>query len=256
MRHPEHDAVSQEVRRWYNSSFPEIGLEGTAHWFGFTCRTGTDQARIVLSIGDPAQVPDALAAGRTACPARGHTILVDDRDRAARLDPALRAHGCHYEEATTFLALPGPLLSPAAGPENLDVTTITPADLETWARVKLQAFAGSEDPPSPAALDAEITARHEEQSLSEYQLARLDGQPVAVLAHYPGPDDLVFILGTRAPYRHRGIAQALLARWAATATAPRSLMINALDRGAPAALYRRLGFTDEVYWYGKYELSA
>ena len=68
----------------------------------------------------------------------------------------------------------------------------------------------------------------------------------------------MFILGTRTPYRHRGIAQALLARWAAAATtaaATRSLLINASDGGAPAALYRRLGFTDEVYWYSRYQLS-
>ena len=29
---------------------------------------------------------------------------------------------------------------------------------------------------------------------------------------------------------------------------------NARDGGAPAALCRRLGFTDEVYWYSRYEL--
>jgi ribosomal protein S18 acetylase RimI-like enzyme len=69
----------------------------------------------------------------------------------------------------------------------------------------------------------------------------------------------VFILGTRAPFRHRGIAQAMLARWAASSSAAagsRSLLINATDGGAPAALYRRLGFTDEVYWYSKYGLRT
>ena len=29
----------------------------------------------------------------------------------------------------------------------------------------------------------------------------------------------------------------------------------ATDGDAPAALYRRIGFTDEIYWYRKYELS-
>ena len=258
VRHPDHDAVSQELHRWYNSAVPEIGLDGTAHWFGFTCMTGPGRARIVLSISDPAQVPGALAAARDACPAGRYLVMVDDRDRAARLGPALRQHGCDYQESTTFLALTGPLTSPAPGPGDLEVVVIGNGQLETWARTKLQAFADSEDPPDPQALEAEIADRRAEQPLSEYQLARLDGQPAAVLAHYPGADDLVFILGTRTPYRHRGIAQALLARWAASATtaaATRSLLINARDGGAPAALYRRLGFTDEVYWYSRYELS-
>jgi len=257
VRHPEHDAVSQELHGWYNAAVPEIGLDGTAHWFGFTCLTGPGRARLVLSIGDPAQVPGALAAARDACPAGSYLVMVDDRERAARLGPALRQHGCEYQEFTTFLALAGPLASPAPGPGNLEITAIGPGELETWARVKLQSFGGTEDPPSPESLEAEIAARRAEQPLSEYQLARLGGQPVAVLAHYPGADDLVFILGTRTPYRHRGIAQALLTRWAAASpAATRSLLINASDGGAPAALYRRLGFTDEVYWYSRYEPAA
>ena len=30
VRHPDHDAVSQELHRWYNTAVPEIGLDGTA----------------------------------------------------------------------------------------------------------------------------------------------------------------------------------------------------------------------------------
>ncbi len=253
--HPEHDAVSREVRRWYNSAVPEIGLDGAAHWFGFACMIGPDRARVVLSIADPAEVPAALAAVRATCAADSFILMVDDRDRAGRLDAALRAHGCSYMESTTFLALTGPMVSPAQGPDRLEVARIGIAELETWARVKLQSFADSENAPAADVVAAEVAARRGEQPLAEYQLAILDGEPVAVLAHYPGTDDLVFILGTRTPYRHRGIAQAMLARWAAAAAGGRSLIINATVDGAPAALYRRLGFTDEVYWYSRYELS-
>jgi GNAT superfamily N-acetyltransferase len=253
--HPEHDEVSREVRRWYNSAVPEIGLDGAAHWFGFACMIGADQARVVLSIDDPAEVPAALAAARAACAAGSFMVMVDDRDRAARLDAALRAHGCSYDESTTFLALTGPMVSPAPGPGQLEVARIGTAELQTWARVKLQSFADSEDAPAAAAVTAEVAGRRGELPLAEYQLGILDGEPVAVLAHYPGADDLVFILGTRTPYRHRGIAQSMLARWAAAAAGRRSMIINATEGGAPAALYRRLGFTDEVYWYSRYELS-
>jgi hypothetical protein len=121
--------------------------------------------------------------------------------------------------------------------------------------VKVRSFDDSEDVPAVGAVSAEIANREAELPLAECQFGLLDGEPVAVLAHYPGPDDLVFILGTRVPFRHRGIAQAMLARWVASSPGARSLMINATDGGAPAALYRRLGFTDEVYWYSKYELA-
>jgi len=257
-RHPCHDAVSATVRGWYTSPAPEIGLEGTTHWFGFACMLGADLTRVVLSISDPADVPAALAGARDACAASNFTIMVDDRARSARLDAALREHGCSYHESTTYLALIGPMVSPAPGPDGLEVTAVGTADLETWARVKLQSFADSEEDPAPDAIAADAGRRRAELPLSEYQLGVLDGEPVAVLAHYLGVDDLVFILGTRVPYRHRGIAQSILARWATAATAAtgnRSLMINATDGSAPAALYRRLGFTDEVYWYSKYEFN-
>lgn len=70
--HPEHDAVSREVHRWYNSAVPEIGLDGAAHWFGFACMTGADRARVVLSIDDPAEV---RARSRPRAPAARYRRL-------------------------------------------------------------------------------------------------------------------------------------------------------------------------------------
>jgi hypothetical protein len=35
----------------------------------------------------------------------------------------------------------------------------------------------------------------------------------------------------------------------------RSLLINAAEHGQPAALYRRLGFVGEIYWYREYQLK-
>ena len=108
-------------------------------------------------------------------------IMVDDRDRAARLDAALRAHGCSYVESTTFLALTWPTISPAPGPARLEVARTGAGDLETWARVKLQSFADSEDAPAADAVAAEAAARCGELPLADYQLGILDGEPVSVL---------------------------------------------------------------------------
>lgn len=65
---------------------------------------------------------------------------------------------------------------------------------------------------------------------------------------------MVFLLATRAPFRHLGIAQNLLAHWSrhAAGGAPRSLLINCDDGSAAAMLYRHIGFTDEVYWHRRY----
>ncbi len=117
-------------------------------------------------------------------------------------------------------------------------------------------FADAETTPAPHLVAHEVTARRREQARAVYELGLLHGDSVAVLAYYTGPDQLVFSLGTRVPYRHRAIAQAMLARWANAGmiSGCRSLMINAHEHDRPAELYRRLGFVDEVYWYQPYEL--
>jgi GNAT superfamily N-acetyltransferase len=254
--HPEHDAVAREVGGWFTSPAPEIGYEVSEHWYGYQSDLSPGQARVILRVDDPGRVPAALADARAASGTRALTIWVDDRERAARLEAALRRSGGQPGEATTHLALVGPVTG-RAGPEHLVIKNIDDASLEEWATVKLQSFGDTEAAPAPDRLGQEIAARRDELALAGYQLGLLGGEGVAVLAYYHGPDQLVFNLGTRVPYRHQGIAQAMLARWAdaGTASGCRSLIINATDGGRPAELYRGMGFVDEVYWYRKYELA-
>jgi GNAT superfamily N-acetyltransferase len=254
--HPRHDAIARAVRGWYTEAVPEVGIVSSEHWFGSLCLTGPDRARVVLTIDEPDQVPRALAAARAAAGAeRGLLVMVDDHDRAGRLDVALRSGGCQFDEVTTYLALAG-LLRAEPGPAGLAIENAeTEADLAVWATVRLQSFADSEAAPSAASLADEVASRVAELPLASYQTGRLDGEAVSALAYYPGADQLVFILGTRLPYRHAGIAQAMLGHWARAAAADgcRSLIINAHEGGRPAELYRRMGFTDEIYWYRKYD---
>jgi len=254
--HPEHDAVAAEVSGWFTASEPEIGYEVTEHWYGYQSDLGSGQTRVILRAGEPGQVPAALADATAASGAGTLTIWVDDRERAARLDGALRSAGCRPGEATTHLALVGPMTG-RTDPGGLVVQSVDKAGLAEWATVKLQSFGDTESAPAPERLAEEVAARRDELALAECQLGLLGSERVAVLAYYRGHDQLVFNLGTRVPFRHRGIAQAMLAHWvdAGMADGCRSLIINATDGEAPAALYRRIGFTDEVYWYRKYELS-
>jgi ribosomal protein S18 acetylase RimI-like enzyme len=254
--HPEHDAVTREVSGWFTSSAPEIGYEVSEHWYGYHSDLGPGQARVILRVGEPGQVQAALADAAAASGAGTLTIWVDDRERAALLDGALRSAGCRPGEATTHLALVGPMTG-RTDPGRLVVESVDETGLPEWAAVKLQSFGDTESAPAPDRLAEEVAARRSELALAECQLGLLGGERVAVLAYYCGHDQLVFNLGTRVPFRHRGIAQAMLAHWvdAGMADGCRSLIINATDGDAPAALYRRIGFTDEIYWYRKYELS-
>ena len=254
--HPEHDAVAQEVAGWFTTSAPEIGYEVSEHWYGYQSELSLSQARVILRIDESDQVQAALADASVASGMRALTIWVDDRERAARLDIALRDRGGQPREATTHLALVGPVTG-RAGPEHLVIERIDDAGLEEWATVKLQSFGDTESAPAPDRLAQEIAVRRAELALAECQLGLLDGEAVAVLAYYRGRDQLVFNLATRVPYRHRGIAQAMLTRWveAGTASDCRSLIINATEGGRPAELYRSMGFVDEIYWYQRYELA-
>jgi ribosomal protein S18 acetylase RimI-like enzyme len=254
--HPEHDAVAQEVSGWFTASAPEIGYEVSEHWYGYQADLGPGEARVILRVGEPGQVPAALADATAASGAGALTIWVDDRERAARLDGALRSAGCRLGDATTHLALVGPMTG-RTDPGQLAVQSVDESGLAEWATVKLQSFGDTESAPAPDRLAEEVAARQGELALAECQLGLLGGQRVAVLAYYRGPDQLVFNLGTRVPFRHRGIAQAMLAHWvdAGMAGGCRSLIINATDGDAPAVLYRRIGFTDEIYWYRKYDLA-
>lgn len=120
--------------------------------------------------------------------------------------------------------------------------------------MKTQGFDNAEEHPSRDRLDRELAERQAEWPVCRYQVAWLDGESVASLGHYTGQDQMVFSLATRLPFRHRGIAQSMLARWSEEVAQPpiRSHPINCDDGGPADTLYRRLGFTDEIYWYRRY----
>jgi hypothetical protein len=255
VRHPEHDAVSSTVRSWYTASTPEIGMSVKPTSYGFL--TDSDRAerkRLVLTVESPKEVADALAAAAEYYGTSSFEVWVDERSRAERLTAALGLAGREPVQDTAVLALVGPVRADP-GPNGLVVTDVAdPERLREWATVKIKGFADTEQLPGHQQLEAELADRTAEWPVCRYQLARLDGQAVAILGHYLGYDQMVFLLATRVPFRRHGIAQSMLTRWsqAADGQSNRSHLINCDDRGPAAALYRRLGFTDEVYWYRRY----
>jgi GNAT superfamily N-acetyltransferase len=257
-RHPAHEDIAATLRSWHTTSVPEAGIRVTETWYGYLSNADGDEwPRVLLTIDRPDDVPAALASVRSSWDAPEYVVWVTDRARRSRLDPELRVAGCEPVKATTHLTLVGELHA-RPGPDALVVDDAGKFRLREWAEVKIKSFEDTEGDPTATQLECELAVRARGTALETLALVRLGKEAVGVLGYYAGADQLVFNLGTRVPYRRQGIAQAVLARWAAEGRAEgcRSLTINADDPGRPAELYRRLGFTDEVYWHMRYRLGT
>jgi len=171
----------------------------------------------------------------------------------------LEANGCCRETATVYLAHVG---TPCRTPPVPGVTAapVTAADVEEYAAAKLMAFSSKESRPSAdevranaAIVAAEISGR------GRFLITRCGTEAVAVIAWYEGPPDrFIFQVGTRKPFRRRGIASHLISGAAAEAAALgyRSTIINADADDTVVNLYHRLGFTDQVFWRQGYRFPG
>lgn len=260
MRHPEHDRLTAEIIDWYTQSWPDMGYRVERRRFGFYSRNerAPGPGLVTVRALDPALVPAFLADLRADYGDHGVRVLVDDRQLDATVGPALVAAGCWPVGTEVFLAHVGPV--PRA-PEvaGLTVEVVDQTSLPVYAVTKLQGFAGSEEEPAAEALAGELAVRRAELAgAGHFRLARVDGEPAAILGSYAGPDWFIFQLATRVPFRHRGIARWLLCDLVAGAAARgcRSVLINTDPKNTPVRLYRRLGFVDEVYWRRRYLLPG
>lgn len=257
MIHPQHDAVAEEYRGWYTNSAVEIDLIVHDHWFGFLSeRRGPLACRLTLEVDEPRDVERAINEARVLAGPGPLQLRVDDRRRDELIGPAVERCGARSARRVITLALVGEMQG-ASGPENLFVLPVSPNGFEIYATVKLLAFNDDETLPPIEDITAEAAIRAAESPLADYFVGWLDDRPVGVLGHYRGPDQLTFHLGTRLPYRHLGIAQAMLRHWVQRGQGRqcRSLMINCEEGGRPAAFYQRLGFLDEIHWFHRYELA-
>jgi GNAT superfamily N-acetyltransferase len=257
MLHPDHDEIAREVRGWYRTSYPEMGYvvdEGRFGWYG---RNVSAPAVGRLTIRDAVSDTDALLRDvRDHFGSAAVTIYVEDKVLDAKVGGVLAAAGCRAEHGDIFLAHVGPVPN-APAPAGLDVSPCEADSIEEYAITKLRGFADSENQPPQREVADEVALRTAELSGTAcFAIARLHGQPAAIAGWYSGVDQLIFQLATRVPFRRRGIATALLLhvlKDAARAGA-RSVIINAAEDGQPVQLYRRLGFTDEVYWRRPYRV--
>lgn len=263
-RHPAHDELSEEVARWFRDSTPEMGYEiaaGRYGWFHRPSSTGRGRGTVRRDLR--AADVDAMVAEAGEIIGGGSLELAcDDRATAREVGPALEARGFEQGTTTVFLAFIGePREFDEAHVDGLTIEPVTAESdrLQTWVTVKRQAFVDSEAPVPASELGHELAIRKTELAGQGRLLAAsIKGEMVAICAFYEDTDRFVFLLGTRVPFRHRGIGRALLGhvvRGAANRGC-RSVVINGDEDGQPIAMYRRLGFVDEVHWRRSWQRHA
>lgn len=258
MSHPNHDALAATVRGWFSESDVEMGYLKEQRRYGVYGHHATAGNEVFIHHLAPAEIPAFLADVRAYYDGAPVNLLIEERALDAALRPALLAHGCSAQEAQSFLAHVGPV--PSAAPvAGLTVEEVTPATLKVWAITKLRGFSDDDAEPDDAAVTAQVALREQEMAgVGRLRLARVAGEPAGILGWYEDADRFIYNLATRLPYRNRGIARALLCGFLAEsqALAARSTLINADTSGTSIHLYRRLGFSDEVYWRVKYQVPG
>jgi ribosomal protein S18 acetylase RimI-like enzyme len=254
--HPEHDRLHEEVCSWYRTSIPALGYDVVRRRFGSYRRRAEDpdSGLVIVDAMLPGEVPEFLADASSYFDSREVNIWLDDKELDATLGPALVAAGASANKENTHLAHVGPRPERFELP-GITVEQVTADTLKDYALVKLKGFANSEDAPPIEHVDQELAVRGSElASMGRFLIARVRHEPAAILGYYDGRDRLIFNLATRNPFRTRGIARHLLCQVVADSyeRGCASVVINTDPNDTPIQWYRRLGFTDEVYWRRNY----
>ena len=261
---PPPDAVAAEVARWLRESTPEKGydlVEGRYGWFNRPASTGRGRGTVRPGVSAD-EVEALIAEAEEIVGGDSLSLELDDRATAAAIGPALEAIGFQPGTAAVHLAYLGGLEPTGHGPAGLRIDDVLPDEpaLHEWATVKLQAFADSEAPPANKELEAELVIRRAEMAGQGRALAAsprgrvrrrrglLRGRrPLRLCARdtcpVPAPRD-------RAGAPHPRGARSLRAR------SPFVVEPRPDQGGRPEALYRQLGFTDEVHWRRPWTVSS
>jgi ribosomal protein S18 acetylase RimI-like enzyme len=205
----------------------------------------------------PDEVSEFLADASSYFDSRVVNIWIEERNLDATLGPALIAAGAAADKSNIHLAHVGPCPERFQLP-GITVEHVTADTLMDYVLVKLKGFANSEDAPSVEDVEKELAVRQSElASMGRFLIASVNDEPAAILGYYDGSDRLIFNLATRTPFRMRGIARHLLCQVVADSydQGCHSVVINTDPDDTPVKWYRRLGFTDEVYWRRGYRFD-
>jgi ribosomal protein S18 acetylase RimI-like enzyme len=254
MRHPQHDQILEAARAWYRTSYAEMGYVVEERLFGWYNRNAAGGGHVTLRPITPEQASALLEDVRSYYEGNFVDLYVDDRKVDATLGPVLAAAGYKAMSASSYLTYVGQPFEPTL-PAGVAIEAAGREVLREYALTKLKGFANSDDAPPEGEVADEVALREAElHGEGRLLIARIDSEAAAIAGWYTAGDALIFQLATRVGYRRRGIATALLGTIVREelSDGARSVVINADEDGEPIKLYRRLGFTDEVYWRRPY----
>lgn len=255
--HPDHDRLVNAVRDWFHLPFQGMGYLAEKRRWGTFWSNGR-----VYTLGVPLdKVSGFVADVRQTYGQRPTLIMVDGRNADVELGPALAAAGCSVDKTDLFFAHVGQVPE-APVIHGLRIEAVDDSKLEAFAGTRLRAFANSDEGPNENDLSDEVNRRRDELTgTGRGWLARIGGtgDPVGVIWWYDEPDRVwINYLATRVLFRGRGIGQALLCRCLANGYGRGcdSAIINVQSHNTDALrLYRRLGFSDEIYWRRRYAVQ-
>lgn len=141
---------------------------------------------------------------------------------------------------------------------DLRIEGVTSSTVRDYEVVRTQAFSDCEDEPDEFEVAANTEARTVDLDGScQLLIGRVGDVAAAIVGWYEGNDRLIFHLATRVPFRNRGIARHLLSHvihviHETFEQRRRSVTIFADSGDSPIRFYRRMGFTEEVYWQARY----
>ncbi len=258
--HPAHNALVQEVRSWYIQDYPALGKIVARRRFGYYSRIQqTTYCDIhILEPFDPAEASAFLADVNAFYQGRPVHLCTHSQAVDSRLSAALEQVGFARGAAMLYLAHVNSGVSHQVESGPAQIESVSPRNLLDYAISKLKAFAGSEEAPTQAAVEAEMAIRCADLNADgAFLIARVGNEAAGTIGFYEGPDRYVFNLATRVPFRNQGIARQLLSRVLADtyALGKRSLLIATDPADTPVQLYRRMGFVDEIYWKRKWYLD-
>ena len=257
MRHSAHDEITDEVKSWFQTPNRTFTVQKRRYGYYTRVIDAPEHSSVLVESLSPDGVADFLKDLRTYYQAQPVKFFIDRPEIDAEVREGLVSAGCLRTNEWTYLAHVGqvPKIEPVSG---LVIETVTPANILDYQRAKLQGFANSEAEPDAEALASGLRLRRIEMKGSgRFLIAQVGAEAAGIIGWHEGADRLIFHLTTRVPFRGQGIAKHLLCYVIRDTydKGLRSVIIFTDPEDTPIQLYRRLGFSDEVYRHAKYQYA-
>lgn len=255
MRHPQHNEIAEEAKSWFRTPGHKFAVQERRYGFYSRVIDAPEHDSVSVEALTAAEVPDFLEDLRTYYNGQAIKFFIDRREIETAVQERLVSAGCRRTNEWTYLAHVGQ--APEANPiSDLTIEAVTSKNVLAYQRTKLKGFANSEAEPDAEAIESGLKLRRiEMEGSGRFLIARVGIEAASIIGWHEGAHRLIFHLTTRVPFRGRGVAKHLLSHVIKDTydQGLRSVLIYTDPEDTPMQLYKRLGFSDEVYWRARYQ---